>query len=116
MFCTRPRSCARADDAKSCAVRMHNAKLGNHLKAVNFRTFIRVDGLMWGQRPCTFFKHLISANGFFLYFTCFNMQNMSRARRATVAMETKKSLTTARVYCWQAVAWITVLEYLMWLI
>ena len=31
MFCTRARSCARADDAKLCAVRMRNAKLGNHL-------------------------------------------------------------------------------------
>ena len=33
MFCTRARSCARADDAKSCAVGMRNAKPGNHLKA-----------------------------------------------------------------------------------
>ena len=32
MFCTRARSCARADDAKSCAVGMRNAKPGNHLK------------------------------------------------------------------------------------
>jgi len=27
----------------------------------------------------------------------------------------KETLTTAHVYSWQAVAWITVLEYLMWL-
>ena len=33
MFCTRVRSCARADDAKSCAVGMRNAKPGNHLNA-----------------------------------------------------------------------------------
>ena len=33
MFCTRARSCARADDAKSCAVGMRNAKPGNHLNA-----------------------------------------------------------------------------------
>ena len=32
MFCTRARSCARANDAKSCAVGMRNAKPGNHLK------------------------------------------------------------------------------------
>ena len=32
MFCTRARSCARADDAKSCAVGMRNAKPGNRLK------------------------------------------------------------------------------------
>ena len=32
MFCTRARSCARADDAKSCAVGMRNAKPENHLK------------------------------------------------------------------------------------
>ena len=32
MFCTRARSCARADDAKSWAVGMRNAKPGNHLK------------------------------------------------------------------------------------
>ena len=31
MFCTRARSCARADDVKSCAVGMRNAKPGNHL-------------------------------------------------------------------------------------
>ena len=31
MFCTRARSCARADDAKPCAVGMRNAKPGNHL-------------------------------------------------------------------------------------
>ena len=36
MFCTRARSCARADDAKiSCAVRVRNAKLGNHLKSLS---------------------------------------------------------------------------------
>ena len=34
MFCTRARSCARADDAKSCAVGMRNAKPGNHLKTI----------------------------------------------------------------------------------
>ena len=34
MFCTRARSCARADDAKSCAVGMRNAKPGNHLKVI----------------------------------------------------------------------------------
>ena len=31
MFCTRARSHARADDEKSCAVGMRNAKPGNHL-------------------------------------------------------------------------------------
>ena len=31
MFCTRARSRARADDEKSCAVGMRNAKPGNHL-------------------------------------------------------------------------------------
>ena len=34
MFCMRTRSCARADDAKSCAVGMRNAKPGNHLKKI----------------------------------------------------------------------------------
>ena len=33
MFCTYARSCARADDAKSCAVGMRNAKPGNHLNS-----------------------------------------------------------------------------------
>ena len=32
MFCTRARSCARADDAK--AVGMRNAKSGNHLNVL----------------------------------------------------------------------------------
>ena len=35
MFCTRARSCARTDDAKSCAVGMRNAKPGNHLNKRN---------------------------------------------------------------------------------
>ena len=43
MFCTRARSCARADDAKSCAVGMRNAKPGNHLKGpqTDFRALPR---------------------------------------------------------------------------
>ena len=35
MFSTCARLCARADDAKSCAVGMRNTKLGNHLKTFN---------------------------------------------------------------------------------
>ena len=40
MFCTRARSCARADDAKSCAVGMRNAKPGNHLKSATAKKFV----------------------------------------------------------------------------
>ena len=40
MFCTRARSCARADDAKSCAVGMRNAKPGNHLNLLSCIYFV----------------------------------------------------------------------------
>ena len=42
MFCTRARSCARADDAKSCAVGMRNAKPGNHLNEARMGFFVDV--------------------------------------------------------------------------
>ena len=47
MFCTRARSCARADDAKSCAVGMRNAKPGNHLKWKVLPNL--VFPLIWGE-------------------------------------------------------------------
>ena len=42
MFSTRARLCARADDAKSCAVGMRSAKLGNHL---NHRSYTQLEQL-----------------------------------------------------------------------
>ena len=43
MFCTCMRSCARANDAKSCAVGMRNALLRNHLNEANWGLDINND-------------------------------------------------------------------------
>ena len=44
MFCMRTRSCAALAlmTQKSCAVGMHNAKLGNHLKLLPDRPFSKM--------------------------------------------------------------------------
>ena len=63
MFCTRARSCARADDAKIVSSRNAHAKLGNHLKIISKKTI---------QMPCNgFLLHWASIS--FIAVTCVDL-------------------------------------------
>ena len=62
---------------------------------------------------------MFDKKGFFQ--TDFPLHQVSYAGSVTCLLrdgcdgDQKETLTTARVYSWQAVAWITASEYLMWL-